>query len=93
MACASLIKAIELKPDWGYAYRLLAMNLTRLGRRDEALTAALNAAELAPHSSEAWCALGDACSAVGKTEQAISAFHEAHRRVNPGWGKSLRFPE
>jgi adenylate cyclase len=91
-------KAIDLDPDFGDAYALLATVLVTLGRHDEALAAAETALALAPNQADTLVNAGWILAQNGRAEQAVMYMLRAFR-LDPfpqdvfhgGLAESLRF--
>ncbi len=79
-------KAIELNPDFGWAYCNLAQLLARQGKRTESITLFVKSIDLLWTDADktvAWNRLGDVYRQAGKYADAIDAYQNADR-LNQG---------
>src|SRR6185436_3166403 len=69
-------QAIELNPHFPHAYFILSLVQEKLGDTEEALTALLRGAQLAPRSPRMIASLGRAQALAGRREDALKSLAE-----------------
>ncbi len=77
-------QALQIKPDYVEARRLLAFHLANGGRIDEAITHFKEALKINPNDPEARNNLGSLLARKGKVSEAINEYREA-LRTNPNY--------
>ncbi|MCI0625215.1 MAG: protein kinase [Acidobacteria bacterium] len=82
-------KAIELNPAYATAHQWYGWMLSRLGRDEEAIREAQQAAALDPLSPRITLSLGDALLLAGRYDQAIAAYRKAIELGDPQGEKLL----
>jgi tetratricopeptide (TPR) repeat protein len=70
-------QALELKPNYDYAWSLKSIIHEALGDMDKALECAKKAAEYNVGDPELWLALGSVLSKMGRTEEEIDCYDRA----------------
>ena len=73
----SLLKAIELNPDYPEAHNNLGITFRSLSRPADAVNSYLTAIALNPSYAEAYRNLGNARREIGKKEEAISSYRQS----------------
>jgi tetratricopeptide (TPR) repeat protein len=81
-AIQSFKKAIDLSPDYDYAYYSLGIYFAKKGRFEESIDPFFKAVKINPLYREAFKALGQACSRIGRDREAVGAFQIAIQ-LNP----------
>ena len=76
-AIAYYDKAIEIDPQYAFAYNNKGVALSNLGRNEEAIASYDKAIELDPQNAEAYNNKGIILSNLGKREEAIECFDKA----------------
>jgi tetratricopeptide (TPR) repeat protein len=84
---AAYRKAIDLKPDFAWAYLSLGNALKAQGKPDEAAAAYRQAMRIDPNFAEAHCNLGHALREQGRLKDAREALRRGHALGSrrPGW--------
>jgi serine/threonine-protein kinase len=94
-ALAHCDQAIELNPHFPHAYFILSLVQEKLGDFDEALTALLRGAQLAPRSPRMIASLGRAQAMAGRKEDALRSLAElddlARTRFVSTWERAILF--
>ena len=76
-ALASYDQAIEIKPDYDFAWYNRGNALSKLGRLDEAIASYNKAIVIKPDFDEAWYHRGLALRSLGRTKEAIASYDKA----------------
>ncbi|NEQ36182.1 MAG: tetratricopeptide repeat protein [Okeania sp. SIO3I5] len=76
-AIAAYDKALEIKPDYYYAWNNKGNTLSDLGRYEEAISAYDKALGIKQNSHDSWIFKGNSLSDLGRYEEAISAYDKA----------------
>jgi serine/threonine-protein kinase len=94
-ALAYCDQAIELNPHFPHAYFILSLVQESLGDSEEALSALLRAAQLAPKSPRLIAALGRAQALAGRHDDAVRSLTEldelARTRFVSEWERAMLF--
>ena len=77
LALAAINKAIELKPDFAWAWTNKGVVLGELNRHEEALIAIKRAIELKPNDARTWTNKGVELSELNRHEEALTAQERA----------------
>jgi predicted Zn-dependent protease len=80
-------RCVEMDPDFADGWHALAMALTKLGRPEEAIPAALRHAELRPNEQLSWSTLSICYVKNGQIKEAESAGVKAKIL---GWGGKIK---
>ena len=80
---ASARRALEAKPDYGFAYMALGLALQSQGRTTEAATAFEDAVRCTPEHGEIQLRLAEALADLGRTKESIPRFERALRLAPP----------